>query len=207
MAADPASAHPTSRASAHLSQSPHLHHQLTQHFVHSHSHRPMTWSPNQFPISRPMPTAKSAREKAIPSDSDTDSIRVHSRLFARYIDERFRASSVIVPSRVLALDVRDLERTRDAWEKRRSTLPPPPPCPSDFSEKEAGLDSDISKCAGAWLFLFGFLLPPLWWVGAFLRGKSRESARWRKRNQMMSIVGLIVVGLIVGLVWWYGVTR
>ncbi|KAF7721000.1 hypothetical protein EC973_005637 [Apophysomyces ossiformis] len=56
---------------------------------------------------------------------------------------------------------------------------------------------------GALLFLFGFICPPLWWLGSFWPRKAREQGgkmaeRWQKLNRYMS-VGFSII-LIIAII-------
>lgn len=80
----------------------------------------------------------------------------------------------------------------------RSTLPRPSPL--EFQEPPEPLMS-----IGSLLFLFGFVLPLLWWLGAWWPRivRTREDAKWRYMNRLMSLVSIILIALIVGVVVWY----
>ncbi|KAJ3188201.1 hypothetical protein HDU85_005351 [Gaertneriomyces sp. JEL0708] len=50
------------------------------------------------------------------------------------------------------------------------------------------------------LFVYGFLLPPLWWIGAC----RSEPTKWRRWCRIMSVVGtLVYVVIVVVLVWLF----
>ncbi|KAI8388835.1 uncharacterized protein BYT42DRAFT_561400 [Radiomyces spectabilis] len=69
-------------------------------------------------------------------------------------------------------------------------------------------DQDGFYTIGALLFLFGFICPPLWWLGSFWPRKIQQrggkmAERWQKLNRVMSIgfsviviIAIIVVGII-----------
>ncbi|KAJ2778676.1 hypothetical protein H4R18_004462 [Coemansia javaensis] len=59
--------------------------------------------------------------------------------------------------------------------------------------------------AGAVLFACGFVLLPLWWVGAvFPRAPGSDVARtWRKYNALMSLLSLPLLGLLLALGGWH----
>ncbi|KAJ1721751.1 hypothetical protein LPJ53_003762 [Coemansia erecta] len=62
--------------------------------------------------------------------------------------------------------------------------------------------------AGAVLFALGFLLLPLWWVGAVFPRGSRQTdvvRTWRKYNALMSLLSLPLLGLFLGLGGWQAV--
>ncbi|KAI8087719.1 uncharacterized protein B0P05DRAFT_584942 [Gilbertella persicaria] len=53
-------------------------------------------------------------------------------------------------------------------------------------------DQDGFYSVGGLLFLFGFLCPPLWWIGSFWPRHVREKGgkmadRWQKLNRIMSL--------------------
>ncbi|KAI8988941.1 hypothetical protein BDB01DRAFT_849044 [Pilobolus umbonatus] len=55
---------------------------------------------------------------------------------------------------------------------------------------------------GSFLFLFGFLFPPLWWVGSFLprvHDQNKMDERWRLLNRYFSLgfSTLLIIALIV----------
>lgn len=58
---------------------------------------------------------------------------------------------------------------------------------------------------GSILFMFGFLFPPLWWIGSFFPRYVRTNVdyRWKKYNQLMSFVSLFLVAGILSIVIWY----
>ncbi|KAI9225848.1 MAG: hypothetical protein DHS80DRAFT_25781 [Piptocephalis tieghemiana] len=79
---------------------------------------------------------------------------------------------------------------------------------------------------GAWLFLLGFLIFPMWWIGALLPIRSsasmtpsekarmrrryggeaaarRVARRWRTYNRYMSVFSLLlVIGAVALIIWW-----
>ncbi|KAJ2747507.1 hypothetical protein GGI20_000496 [Coemansia sp. BCRC 34301] len=65
--------------------------------------------------------------------------------------------------------------------------------------------SDSSIPVGAVLFLFGFLVLPLWWIGAvFPRSGNEDVVRsWRKYNALMTLVSLPLLGLFLALGGWH----
>ncbi|CAG8478076.1 9534_t:CDS:2 [Paraglomus occultum] len=58
---------------------------------------------------------------------------------------------------------------------------------------------------GSILFLFGFLFPPLWWIGSFYPRRPRTSAheRWKMYNRLMSVVSSFIIAGILGIAIWY----
>ncbi|OZJ01809.1 hypothetical protein BZG36_05169 [Bifiguratus adelaidae] len=62
---------------------------------------------------------------------------------------------------------------------------------------------------GSLLFVFGFLMPPLWWTGAILPRKPStiREARWRQLNRMMSVMSVVIVFGIIGIGIWQAKTR
>ncbi|KAI9015828.1 hypothetical protein CLU79DRAFT_764859 [Phycomyces nitens] len=65
-------------------------------------------------------------------------------------------------------------------------------------------DEDGFYSLGCLLFLFGFLCPPLWWIGSFWPRHARElggkmAERWQRLNRCMSIGFsiLLLIALIV----------
>ncbi|KAJ2909387.1 hypothetical protein GGI21_001933 [Coemansia aciculifera] len=102
--------------------------------------------------------------------------------------------------RALSERLRDEEVEDDANEARhfvstRIRYPPP----------KYQVKSDSSIPVGAVLFLFGFLLLPLWWIGAvFPRSSEEEVVRsWRKYNALMTLVSLPLLGLFLALGGWH----
>ncbi|KAI8325733.1 hypothetical protein GQ54DRAFT_194523 [Martensiomyces pterosporus] len=95
--------------------------------------------------------------------------------------------------------IHDEEFEDDANEARhfvpaRMRYPPP--------KYEIRTDSSIPL--GAVLFLLGFLILPLWWVGIlFPRKQDTEVAKtWRKYNSLMTLLSLPLLGLFLGLGGW-----
>ncbi|KAJ2813831.1 hypothetical protein H4S07_000381 [Coemansia furcata] len=101
--------------------------------------------------------------------------------------------------RALSEQLREEEVEDDANEARhflstRMRYPPP----------KYQVKSDTSIPAGAMLFLFGFLILPLWWVGAVFPRSNEEVARtWRKYNALMTLVSLPLLGLFLALGGWH----
>ncbi|KAG1474088.1 hypothetical protein G6F56_000566 [Rhizopus delemar] len=64
-------------------------------------------------------------------------------------------------------------------------------------------DEDGFHSVGGLLFLFGFLFPPLWWLGSFWPKQAGEKGgkmaeRWQRLNRAMSIgFSIILVILII----------
>lgn len=70
-------------------------------------------------------------------------------------------------------------------------------------------DEDGLLSAGALLFLFGFIFPPLWWIGSFWPRRPREhggkmAERWQRLNRIMSIGFsiLVVLAIIICVAVW-----
>ncbi|CDS08711.1 hypothetical protein LRAMOSA10072 [Lichtheimia ramosa] len=70
-------------------------------------------------------------------------------------------------------------------------------------------DEDGLLSAGALLFLFGFVFPPLWWIGSFWPRRPREhggkmAERWQRLNRIMSIGFsiLVVLAIIICVAVW-----
>ncbi|KAK9723069.1 hypothetical protein K7432_002176 [Basidiobolus ranarum] len=57
---------------------------------------------------------------------------------------------------------------------------------------------------GALLFLFGFLLFPLWWIGAIYprNPQTKSQHRWKVYNRMTSVCSLPLLGFVIGLIVW-----
>ncbi|KAI9276964.1 hypothetical protein BDA99DRAFT_494549 [Phascolomyces articulosus] len=70
-------------------------------------------------------------------------------------------------------------------------------------------DEDGIYSLGALLFIFGFIFPPLWWIGSIWPRRPRQrggkmAERWQKLNRIMSIgfsVMLILAIIICVAVW------
>ena len=70
-------------------------------------------------------------------------------------------------------------------------------------------DEDGVYSLGALLFIFGFMFPPLWWIGSIWPRRPRQrggkmAERWQKLNRIMSIgfsVVLILAIIICVAVW------
>lgn len=58
---------------------------------------------------------------------------------------------------------------------------------------------------GSILFLFGFLFPPLWWIGSFYPRRPRTSAheRWQMYNRLMSVISSFIIAGVLGIAIWY----
>ncbi|CAG8557628.1 11817_t:CDS:2 [Ambispora gerdemannii] len=63
----------------------------------------------------------------------------------------------------------------------------------------------ISCPVGSIFFLFGFLLPPLWWIGSIFprHVQYKVERRWRRYNRIMSFISLFLIILIFGMAIWY----
>ncbi|KAJ2401979.1 hypothetical protein GGI23_001033 [Coemansia sp. RSA 2559] len=64
--------------------------------------------------------------------------------------------------------------------------------------------TDASIPAGAVLFACGFILLPLWWIGAVFprTGHSDVALTWRKYNALMTLLSLPLLGLFLALGGW-----
>lgn len=70
-------------------------------------------------------------------------------------------------------------------------------------------DQDGFWSIGAVIFLFGFLCPPLWWIGAFWPRRSRErggkmAERWQYLNRIMSIgfSVILILAIVIAVAVW-----
>ncbi|KAL1919772.1 uncharacterized protein VTP21DRAFT_1703 [Calcarisporiella thermophila] len=114
------------------------------------------------------------------------------------VPEQSLDGSSLAEKRATAYDTNGNIGNAPMNSKRVPSAPPPLPLPRD------------NFCTlGAWLFLFGFLFPPLWWIGAFYPRKStaRSESRWKRHNQLMSVLGLLLILGIIALLIWYAVQR
>ncbi|KAJ2450013.1 hypothetical protein EV183_004568 [Coemansia sp. RSA 2336] len=114
-------------------------------------------------------------------------------------DEDSREHSVS-PERALSERLRDEEVEDDANEAQHflsARLRYPPP--------RYSVRADSKVPAGAVLFALGFLLLPLWWVGAvFPRSSQSDVVRtWRKYNALMTLLSLPLLGLFLALGGWH----
>ncbi|KAI9317173.1 hypothetical protein BX666DRAFT_2027268 [Dichotomocladium elegans] len=67
-----------------------------------------------------------------------------------------------------------------------------------------GDDPDGVVSIGAFLFLFGFLCPPLWWIGSFWPRHARHKGgkladRWQKLCRLMTICfgALVIIAVVI----------
>ncbi|KAJ1896223.1 hypothetical protein LPJ66_004122 [Kickxella alabastrina] len=104
--------------------------------------------------------------------------------------------------RALSERLRDEEVEDDANEARlfvsaRQRYPPP----------KYSYSADLSVPLGTILFLLGFVLLPLWWIGAvFPRTPNSDVVRtWRKYNALMTLLSLPLLGLFLALGGWQAV--
>ncbi|KAI8145073.1 hypothetical protein BJV82DRAFT_46842 [Fennellomyces sp. T-0311] len=70
-------------------------------------------------------------------------------------------------------------------------------------------DEDGAYSIGALLFFFGFICPPLWWLGSFWPRRPRQrggkmAERWQKLNRIMSIgfSVILVLAIIICVAIW-----
>lgn len=70
-------------------------------------------------------------------------------------------------------------------------------------------DQDGFASVGALLFLFGFICPPLWWIGSFWPRRPREyggkmAERWQKLSRIMSIgfSVILILAIIIAVAIW-----
>ncbi|KAJ2850623.1 hypothetical protein IWW36_001734 [Coemansia brasiliensis] len=115
----------------------------------------------------------------------------------RDVDSRERS---VTPERALSERLRDEEVEDDANEAQHflsARLRYPPP--------RYSVRADSRVPAGAVLFALGFLLLPLWWVGAvFPRSAQSDVVRtWRKYNALMTLLSLPLLGLFLALGGWH----
>ncbi|KAJ2559756.1 hypothetical protein EV175_000188 [Coemansia sp. RSA 1933] len=122
--------------------------------------------------------------------------------------EKYSRSSSVPPiahhiamdrERALSDQLRDEEVEDDANEARlfvpvRLRYPPP----------RYAVQTNASIPAGAIMFACGFILLPLWWIGAvFPRADNSDVARtWRKYNALMTLLSLPLLGLFLALGGW-----
>ncbi|KAJ2664964.1 hypothetical protein IWW48_000578 [Coemansia sp. RSA 1200] len=120
------------------------------------------------------------------------------------LSEKYSDGSVMPPRAGEAhhIALHDEEEEDDANEARlfvpaRLRYPPP----------RYAVKSDAAVPPGAVLFLCGFILLPLWWIGAvFPRSSRSEVARsWRKYNALMTLLSLPLLGLFLALGGWQAV--
>ncbi|CAO3589707.1 unnamed protein product [Absidia cylindrospora] len=64
-----------------------------------------------------------------------------------------------------------------------------------------GYHDDGASSMGAVLFMFGFIFPPLWWLGAFWPRRPEQggkmAARWQQLNRYFSIGFSIILGTVI----------
>ncbi|PIA15776.1 hypothetical protein COEREDRAFT_81717 [Coemansia reversa NRRL 1564] len=101
--------------------------------------------------------------------------------------------------RALSERLRDEEVEDDANEARHfvsTRLRYPPP--------QYSVQTDAAIPVGAILFAAGFILLPLWWVGAVFprKNKSDVASTWRKYNALMALLSLPLLGLFLALGGW-----
>ncbi|KAI8866251.1 hypothetical protein GQ42DRAFT_77723 [Ramicandelaber brevisporus] len=62
---------------------------------------------------------------------------------------------------------------------------------------------------GALLFLFGFILMPLWWCGAIYPKKpsTEVQAVWKRYNRMMSGLSMIILAVLIACLAWYAAKK
>ncbi|KAJ2078939.1 hypothetical protein H4R24_004126 [Coemansia sp. RSA 988] len=101
--------------------------------------------------------------------------------------------------RALSERLRDEEVEDDANEashfvSTRLRYPPP----------QYSVRADAKIPVGAMLFAAGFLLLPLWWVGAVFPRKDRSdvASTWRKYNALMALLSLPLLGMFLALGGW-----
>lgn len=82
-----------------------------------------------------------------------------------------------------------------------------------FSEYEE--DSEPSAPLvprGSLMFLFGFICPPVWWIGAFYPFTCLKSSqtripkierRWRSANRVMALFSILLIAVLLGMMGWY----
>ncbi|KAJ1801620.1 hypothetical protein LPJ59_000109 [Coemansia sp. RSA 2399] len=106
---------------------------------------------------------------------------------------------VVDRGRALSDQLRDEEVEDDANEAKlfvpaRLRYPPP----------RYSVQTDASIPAGAVLFACGFILLPLWWIGAVFprTGNSDVALTWRKYNALMTLLSLPLLGLFLALGGW-----
>jgi len=140
--------------------------------------------------------------------------------FGDYVEQRFGLTPVPSATRI--------QRPKDALETFNSDIDSPPlkTKTSVLSINTTGnRNSDTAlleiQCTpvpwepdplipvGSVLFLFGFIFPPLWWIGSFFPrpSKSKLDYRWIKINRYVSVVSVLLVLGIVGVVVWYVLTH
>ncbi|KAJ2745828.1 hypothetical protein H4S06_005292 [Coemansia sp. BCRC 34490] len=162
----------------------------------------------RLPGSMPVPVPRHAVGRDNDSGQSNDRARgdiyENAPVSAPALSEKYSDGSVMPPHTGGAhhIALHDEEEEDDANEARlfvpaRLRYPPP----------RYTVKSDASVPPGAVLFLCGFILLPLWWIGAvFPRSSRSEVARsWRKYNALMTLLSLPLLGLFLALGGWQAV--
>ncbi|CAO0803417.1 unnamed protein product [Mucor circinelloides] len=188
-------------------------------------------SPPQQQQQQQQPTTDTANKTHI-SSLPPSAIIVHQtpddEQFENYIDRQFtsrdakllknrlsEATTLRNSSTIPTNDWKDIEKTIPATQQQQA-----PPHPyhhhldqDDQQSEESNVwwvtknDQDGFYSICGLLFLFGFLFPPLWWIGSIWPRHVREKGgkmadRWQKLNRIMSIgfSSILIILIIVFVV-------
>ncbi|GAB5590891.1 hypothetical protein Unana1_05791 [Umbelopsis nana] len=81
---------------------------------------------------------------------------------------------------------------------------------SDYMEDEEPQAPAVPH--GSLLFLFGFICPPSWWIGALyplacFRAQQPKipkiERRWRSANRVMTALSILLIAALLGIMGWY----
>ncbi|CDS07925.1 hypothetical protein LRAMOSA01874 [Lichtheimia ramosa] len=119
--------------------------------------------------------------------------------FSQYLEHQFRPYSAVFQDRLSlppASSMQEHTTVTNTLDIEKQQEPGP--------WWVADWDEDGFYSIGALLFLFGFILPPLWWIGACWPRHPRQRAgkmaeRWQRLNMAMSIgfSVLLIIALVV----------
>jgi hypothetical protein len=168
----------------------------------------------------------------LPSSAIVVQPRDSSSSFNHYIDDYFKQDAPVLLDRLSTpqqagqnthqTTSNSSSPTSAFWAYLSNDLDSKPPPPQVLSEISANsIDRENEKyfqptwlmeddggepffSVGAFLFLFGFVLPPLWWVGSFVPKSKRDCTskmveRWRLLNRYFSLgfSSLLIIAIII----------
>lgn len=144
----------------------------------------------------------------LPSNSIVFQQQDSNQSFNNYIGTHFKEDAPVLLSRIKEEDITEKTLQEEPYPSYYS--------PIDSERKINYFDEESSIFSvsthffslGAFLFLFGFICPPLWWIGSFypfrlntnrFDGDIKMKRRWRLLNRFFSLgfSTLVVIAIII----------
>ncbi|KAI8879196.1 hypothetical protein K501DRAFT_303862 [Backusella circina FSU 941] len=166
----------------------------------------------------------------LPSNAMVVQPRDSSSSFNHYINDYFKQDAPVLLDRLSTPSPQNKQVTGQNqsattpsptsafWAYLSNDLDSKPPAPALSEISANSIDRENEKyvqptweeeestffSVGAFLFLFGFIVPPLWWIGSFIPRSKRDCSskmveRWRLLNRYFSLgfSSLLIIAIII----------